>query len=150
MCGGQYIFHVAKLHDKYGPVVRINPHELHVHTPEFYDQLYANGRTRHKWYWAVRAFGADQSAFGTAPHEVHRIRRSALNPFFATGRVRKLEPLIQERVDALMKRLGQSREDGSVVTFDVAFGAYSAGRFPMILRLRGGKVNGMECEVTDI
>lgn len=131
MLGGQYTFHIARLHKKYGPVVRINPHELHVHDLDFYDQLYAGGgRRRHKWYWASRAFGADMSTFATELHEVHRVRRSALNPFFSMVRVRKLEPVIQDRADAVMKRLDQFREDGSVLALDVMFGAYSAGRFP--------------------
>lgn len=32
--GGQYTFHIAKLHDKYGPIIRINPYEVHVSDPE--------------------------------------------------------------------------------------------------------------------
>ncbi|OJJ83618.1 cytochrome P450 [Aspergillus glaucus CBS 516.65] len=125
--GGQYTFHIARLHEKYGPVVRINPHELHVHEFDFYNQLYtAGGRTRHKWYWASRAFGADFSTFATERHEDHRIRRSALNPSFSTAQVRKLEPLIQGRVDSVMKRVRQFKADGSVLPLDVMFGAFSA------------------------
>ncbi|ODM21992.1 hypothetical protein SI65_02836 [Aspergillus cristatus] len=125
--GGQYTFHIARLHEKYGPVVRINPHELHVHEFDFYNQLYtAGGRTRHKWYWASRAFGADSSTFATERHEDHRMRRSALNPSFSTAQVRKLEPLIQGRVDSVMRRVRQFKEDGSVLPLDVMFGAFSA------------------------
>ena len=128
--GGQYTFHLVELHKKYGPVIRINPYELHVHQLDFYDQLYcAGGRRRHKWYWASRAFAADMSTFATAEHELHRIRRAALNPFFSVQRVRKLEPAIQNRVKALMERIGGFANDGSILQLDVAFGAYSAGMF---------------------
>ena len=127
--GGQYTFHIARLHEKYGPVIRINPHELHVHTPEFFDTLYVNGQVRHKSDWTMRGFGVGKSAFGTLGHDLHRMRRSALNPFFSTARVRKLEPLMEERTDALMKRLGEFQEDGSIMTLEVAFSAYTAGMF---------------------
>ncbi|RYP52696.1 hypothetical protein DL768_002203 [Monosporascus sp. mg162] len=125
--GGQYTFHISKLHAKYGPVVRINPNELHVNDPNFYDELYAGGgRRRHKWYWASRAFGADMSTFATELHDVHRMRRSTLNPFFSMTRVRQLEGRIQNRVNVFLERVEEARGDGRVLRLDVAFGAYSA------------------------
>ena len=33
--GGQYIFVIREMHVKYGPVVRISPHELHVNELSF-------------------------------------------------------------------------------------------------------------------
>ncbi|OAQ57611.1 oxoglutarate/iron-dependent oxygenase [Pochonia chlamydosporia 170] len=124
--GGQYTFHIAELHEKYGSVVRINPHEIHVHDPEFYDKLYAGaGKRRHKWHWATRGFGAEMSTFATELHEVHKARRAALNPFFSMARVRRLESVIKERADAILQRLHEFRENGRVVPFDILFGAYS-------------------------
>jgi hypothetical protein len=56
---GQYSFKIQELHDTYGPVVRINPCELHVSDAEFYHTLYVGGSSRrtNKWYWSARMFG---------------------------------------------------------------------------------------------
>ncbi|PBP20005.1 hypothetical protein BUE80_DR009151 [Diplocarpon rosae] len=37
--GGQYTFETARMHATYGPAIRINPFELHVSTPDFYEKL---------------------------------------------------------------------------------------------------------------
>ncbi|KAI3323770.1 hypothetical protein HD806DRAFT_522336 [Xylariaceae sp. AK1471] len=37
---GQYFRQIAKMHETYGPIVRINPHEVHFNDPEFIDPLF--------------------------------------------------------------------------------------------------------------
>ena len=81
VCGGQYGRKIAKLHDEYGPIVRVNPYELHIKDSEFYDVLYSGpGSRRDKWWWQVTLFGNSLSMFGTVDHDLHRLRRGALNP----------------------------------------------------------------------
>ncbi|TIC93610.1 Trichodiene oxygenase [Colletotrichum higginsianum] len=124
--GGQYSFHIAKLHEAYGPVVRINPHEIHVQTPAFYDVLYSGARhRRNKWRWASGAFGVDLSTFGSELHEAHRMRRSAIAPFFSKARVRRLEPMVRERADAVVGRLRGFAATGDVMRLDHALTAYA-------------------------
>lgn len=104
--GGQYTFKIIDLHKKYGPIVRINPDEVHVGDPDFYPELYPGaGRRREKTRFFVKQFGADESALATIDHEHHRLRRAAINPFFSTQSVRRLQPVIEERVDTLLNRL---------------------------------------------
>lgn len=43
-----------------------------------------------------------ESALATTDHNPQKLRRSALNPFFSTQNVRNLQPVIEERVDALL------------------------------------------------
>lgn len=83
-----------------GPIIRINPFELHVKDPDWYDELYTSNRRRDKSAWFVGRSGGN-SIFGTIPHDHHRLRRSALNPFFSKRSIVAIEPLIQDKVNKL-------------------------------------------------
>lgn len=123
--GGQYTFQIVRLHERYGPVVRINPAEVHVGDPDFYPEVYASGtRRRDKWRFYTRQFGADDSALSTIEHDVHRARRAAVAPFFSTQSVRRLQPVLEERVDALLRRLQGTR---GVVDLMYPFSAFTNG-----------------------
>lgn len=112
-----------------GPVVRINPYELHVNVPEFYDTLYvstASGRRTEKWEWSAKMFGTTKAAVGTTSHALHRVRRAALNPFFSRRSVARLEPVIQANVNKLRKRLEGFADKGKPVNLTDALTALSA------------------------
>lgn len=59
----------------------------------------ANLDTDTRWHYFI------ESGVGTADHDLHRIRRAAINPFFSQRSVRNLQPVIEERVDTLLARL---------------------------------------------
>jgi hypothetical protein len=123
---GQYTFHIRELHKKYGPIVRINPWELHIETPEYYDTLYSNVK-RNKWAWWVRTFGIPGGSAFTADHNLHRIRRSALAPYFSTANIRRLQPVLDERVRKFVERLRGLAVTGEVVLCAAAASAFSSG-----------------------
>ncbi|KAH8594643.1 cytochrome P450 monooxygenase [Bisporella sp. PMI_857] len=103
---GQYMFEIQKMHHKYGPIVRINPYELHVSDPDFYEELYAGGgRKRHKYSWFTRLYVIDAGTVATVDHDVHRVRRASVSSFFSKANVRKLEPIIHAKVAKLLDRM---------------------------------------------
>jgi len=116
------------MHEEYGPIVRINPYELHVGTPNFYQKLYTGpGKRRHRWNWYTEQFGQPESVAATCDHDQHRLRRAPLNPFFSKGAVRKLQPIIDERVDALLNRMRGFQASGEPINLNYAFAAYTNG-----------------------
>lgn len=126
--GGQYTFEIGRMHEKYGSIVRINPYELHVYSPEFIEKLYTGPlKRRHKWDWYTAQFGLQHSMFGTNDHDLHRIRRAAVNPFFSKGAARKLQPIIDERINALLTRFREFQTSSTPMPLTYAFSAYTNG-----------------------
>ncbi|KAH8423755.1 uncharacterized protein LDX57_001511 [Aspergillus melleus] len=50
--GGMYIHEVQKMHREYGPIIRINPYEIVIKDPDYYNTVYVASNTRRseKWY----------------------------------------------------------------------------------------------------
>ncbi|KAH7635578.1 benzoate 4-monooxygenase cytochrome p450 [Sordaria sp. MPI-SDFR-AT-0083] len=111
--GGMYQRQILLMHEKYGPIVRINPDEVHCNDWRFIDEIYASGnRKRDKPLHQVRGSGGIVSAtFSTTSHDVHRMRRNALSKFFSRAQVARLEPTVRdyaERICSKILTLGKS------------------------------------------
>lgn len=119
---GCFIWKIQELHDKYGPIVRINPDELHIRDPDFYDELYAPASKKRDKYdrWTILA-GAPESSFATVSHSLHRLRRSALNPYFSKRAVANTEPLIWDKVERLCQRFAAAVKTKEIIRFDAAY-----------------------------
>ncbi|KAI8628101.1 cytochrome P450 [Xylariaceae sp. FL1651] len=115
---GQWVWEIDRMHRKYGPIVRINPYELHVRDSEFYDELYSGRQEKYSWW--TKLAGSDRSTFASVSSEEHRRRRGALNPFFSKRSIMELEPVIREKIGKLCRRLDRFTETGEVVRVDVA------------------------------
>ena len=129
--GGQYTFHIKSLHDRYGPIVRINPYELHISDPSYYETLYASsgsGEKRDKWEWYTKQFGTPEAMFATTSHDQHRARRAALNRFFSLASIRRLQPLLDEYVDRLLNRIHEAKTSRKFIPLEYAFAAFTNGK----------------------
>ncbi|KAE8445994.1 hypothetical protein EG329_012633 [Mollisiaceae sp. DMI_Dod_QoI] len=120
--GGQYTFKIAELHEKYGPIIRINPWEIHINDPDYYDEIYAGaGKKRDKtWYQSIQ-FGNPDAVLTTIPHDLHRIRRAPIHKFFSKASVTKLEPQIQSTIDKLCARLKAIQAEKKPLTMSQAW-----------------------------
>ncbi|KAL2061080.1 hypothetical protein VTL71DRAFT_9132 [Oculimacula yallundae] len=107
VCGGQYTNKVAKLHQKYGPIIRINPDELHCNDPDFVKTVYpVSNRKRDKSSYFMKGFGnPDQSTFMNTNHTHHRTLRAPLSKFFAKSHVSQAEQQVHEKVQKLCDKL---------------------------------------------
>ncbi|GAP82404.1 putative cytochrome P450 [Rosellinia necatrix] len=121
---GQYTFKIAELHKKYGPIIRISPHELHVNDPAFFDTLY-NRREGvwHKYNWAVDAFST-KAAIWTADHTLHKDRRLPLSPFFSKAKVSNQQDMIMRHVQVLHDRLSGFADSSKTMDLGAAATAF--------------------------
>ncbi|KAI1083476.1 cytochrome P450 [Whalleya microplaca] len=106
--GGQFSFEVRRMHEKYGPVVRINPNELHIDDPEYYSEIYCNSSPSKPIDKSNRfkyRFNIPNATFSTTTAEHHRTRRTAIAPFFSKARVRTLNGNLQQITDRISHRL---------------------------------------------
>ncbi|KAI8623119.1 cytochrome P450 family protein [Xylariaceae sp. FL1651] len=125
---GTYLFQIEKMHEKYGPIVRINPFELSIRDPEYYEKLYVAGSVRPTDNYDPFANGIDfeGSHFLSTGHEIHRQRRKPLDPFFSRLGVTRLEPMVAELCEKLVvNRFSSFKKTKKVVRLDHAFLAFS-------------------------
>ena len=64
-------------------------------------------------------------------HDQHKARRATLNRFFSTASVRRLQPIIAERVQILIERLRDRKNvngDAGVIKVGYAFAAFTNGK----------------------
>ncbi|KAI1079136.1 cytochrome P450 [Whalleya microplaca] len=124
---GKYIYEIEKMHKKYGPIVRVNPDELSIHDPDFYNELYVTENRRRTDHYDNfgKGIGFEQSHLFTKEHDLHRIRRKALEPFFSKLGINRLQPVIAEVAEHLDSRLREFAGTNKVIRLDHAFSAYA-------------------------
>jgi cytochrome P450 len=65
-----------------------------------------------------------QTAFLTLDHDLHRLRRNALNRYFSKGAVSEFEPYIRETAEKLCRRL-KSYANLGPVTISTAYSSFT-------------------------
>ncbi|KAI0892237.1 cytochrome P450 [Annulohypoxylon nitens] len=124
--GGKFIFEIERLHKEYGPIIRINPNELSIQDPEFYNEVYVSDIRRRTDHYDVfaKGLGFDDSFLLTTDHDLHRNRRKPFEAFFSKKGIASFQPAIARVALKLENRL-TSLEKGHVVRLDHAFSCYS-------------------------
>lgn len=113
------------MHEEYGPIVRINPDEVHIKDPDYYLVLYEPGSRRDKYKPAAEMIGAPLSTFGSVKHEVHRKRRAANSAFFSKRAINLTEPIIRQEVDLLCENLHKQYVKEEALDMHTVFTAFT-------------------------
>ncbi|KAM0133544.1 hypothetical protein ACHAPC_006871 [Botrytis cinerea] len=104
--GGTYYRKINEMHKKYGPIVRINPYEVHLNDPDFIDSVFPGpGRQTNKFFFTGRRTGTQNSIVATIDHDMHRKRRNTITNFFSNASIRRLEPVMKEHINTLLSRM---------------------------------------------
>ncbi|KAI2464814.1 putative cytochrome P450 [Annulohypoxylon bovei var. microspora] len=119
--GGRYWIEIQKMHQRYGPIVRINPWELHIADPDWNAVYkYSSKSSKPSWFY-FRFFGKFPSTNVAESHALHQLRRAPLQHYFASSNIQRYMPTIVAQVDKLCARLRSAAKDGSVVSLSDAF-----------------------------
>jgi cytochrome P450 len=113
--GSRFYIKIEKLHEQYGPVVRIGPNEVHLSDPDNYDKINRVGTKFSKDGAFYGAFGNPNSSFTTASNQLHRLRRGGLNSFFSRKVVLQLEDIVHEKTELLAALVNEAFEKGGEV-----------------------------------
>ncbi|TGO61241.1 hypothetical protein BOTNAR_0132g00120 [Botryotinia narcissicola] len=123
----RYTGQIRKMHDKYGPIVRINPNEVHCSDSFFAAEIYGVGaRKRNKPQHQVSGSMMEHSIFATIDHDLHRLRRRPLAKFFSQAQIAKVEPLIQSLVQRLCDKLLKESECPSPLDITAAYSCFTS------------------------
>lgn len=123
-----FLYSFPSLNYLTGSVVRINPRELHIKDPYYYDEIYApsSAGKREKDVNFVASFGLPNAMVATVGHDLHRFRRGLLSSFFSKRSVLELSPILHENNSKLMQRFEKAYEENTVLELNDAFAAFTA------------------------
>jgi cytochrome P450 len=65
--------------------------------------------------------GNDVALFPAIHHDIHKVRRAAVSPFFSTSAVNRFHPVVQQTIDRLCKRIEQNIKQKEPVPLFFAF-----------------------------
>ncbi|KAE9974721.1 hypothetical protein EG328_003678 [Venturia inaequalis] len=114
---GAFTSHIKELHDRYGPIIRITPTEIHVDDPDYYSILYERSGRLDKYAYMSGRFGFASDSSSTVDHETHRMRRKALN-LFSDKKISDFQPVIRKKVAKFGEKLAEYQRDGRILPLD--------------------------------
>ncbi|KAF7907644.1 uncharacterized protein EAF01_005230 [Botrytis porri] len=132
MLSGILPYHIKKLHDEYGTVLRVTPDELSFTDPQACKDIYLQKQFIRPKEWGSRPPGVEAHNFITANAIDHARFRKAFQPAFSDRATKSHEPTVKRYIDILILRLNeaiaeQRTDDGTVdlvqwlnfTTFDI-------------------------------
>ncbi|GKZ35743.1 hypothetical protein AbraIFM66950_006496 [Aspergillus brasiliensis] len=110
---------LEKLHKEYQTqALRIGPNEIHITDVSKYKVIYSQSKPFPKHGEFYEAFNTPHTVFTEIDAGMHKERRRLLNPFFSRAGVFKLEPIIHEKAEILMKKIRRLENAHNVNVYD--------------------------------
>ena len=126
-----------------GPIVRINPDELHFNDLDFIDEIFSGPSKKrdkhamlgkvtlrksvtvpcHRHEILTSMLSVPEATGSTVTHDLHRTRRAALNPYFSKASIRRLDPVIQRTLENLLRRFSACAKTGAILPLNIVYKA---------------------------
>lgn len=108
--GGRYPFEIEKLHNQYGPVVRIAPNELSFSTTQSFNDIYSHSGKDHQAFIKGTFYNHGLPEPGIVAKrnpERHRETRRLLSHGFSAKALKEQEGLLVEYIDLFVSQLAK-------------------------------------------
>jgi cytochrome P450 len=116
----EYPEKIKKMHEKYGPIVRISPYELSLNDSDFNLEYFLKDRHLEKdpWYYGL---GFTESLFTLRDREKHRERQAHLSSHFSGSHFATSAPIISQELKALRGAFVDSAETSKPLNLSLAY-----------------------------
>ncbi|KAK7905311.1 hypothetical protein LTR67_000031 [Exophiala xenobiotica] len=117
---------LPRLHDQYGPIVRIRPNELHIRDMDSFREIYRPGTPFKKYPGFYNAYVIDGSFFNIHETKVVKHIKDMYSPHFSRAAIQKLEGSLHEKVHKLLDALHKASKESKIVNLTLAFKCLTA------------------------
>lgn len=145
---GKYYFEIEKMHEKYGaqpllhcplssswafsyanttpgPIIRVNPFEVHISDPTYYNELYNMKLRLHKDPWYYSWLYRPGSIFSTTNPDLHKLRSAPIKKGLSPAGISRVEHVLKEHVSRLMLRIQEHKDRGGSINMTDAYHAFA-------------------------
>ncbi|KAF4445645.1 hypothetical protein F53441_10645 [Fusarium austroafricanum] len=115
---GRFWAKLPELHRRYGSIVRIGPHEIHIEDSEYFDTIFGF-RPLNKEAMTAKEFGINHALFGVEDYRTYVKKRAAFGNAFSRTRLSKIQDQINEEIQSGCTWIEEKGKNGGIA--DLAF-----------------------------
>ena len=98
-----------KLHEIYGPVIRVGPNKLAFSSPQALQDIYKSARVeKFEGYSAMNQFAGYSNVLTAVNKDEHRRKRKAVNPAFSDQALKAFQPTMLGHINNFLKGLAET------------------------------------------